>query len=146
MINEGNKFSESNYNMKLKTFWTQCISLLFLVFVISFALNIFKFDLTRLIMEVILIIAIAIMFIMSYKTKKLKPYHYIMLLFFNFFVVVLLFILDDMSKITVFSYFSIIILFTVVLFNKIERIIFGVIECILYSIISIYYLQKKLVL
>lgn len=138
-----NYFYKTEEDVKLKIFWVQCISLLFLAFIISLALNLFQFNPIRLILEVILILSIFIIFTISYKSKKLNPYHYIILLISNLFIMTLLLILDQMSKITIFSYASLNILFTVILFDKMKRFILLILQSVLYVFVIIYLLSSK---
>lgn len=139
-----NRLKQEELDVKLKIFWVQCIGLFFLGFISSFVWGFIKLDPVRLILDLCLGVITVVFFLMSFQTKKIKPYSYILLLICNLSIVLLFLLLDDISKITIFSYFSLSIIFTVMMFDKIKRMIFVLLETILYGVIVAFLLSENM--
>lgn len=130
-----NRFYKSKYDVKLKIFWVECISLFFFALICSIILNYLSFQPMRLALEIIFMILTVLVFSLSFHKKKLDPYRVILFFICNLFIILLVLILQGISKITVFSYFTLNIIFTITGFDKKEEVFFLFLETLLYGVV-----------
>lgn len=131
------RFYQSKYDVKLKIFWVECIGLFCFALLCSIILNCMTFQPIRMILEIIFMIAVFIIFTLSFSKKQLKPYSIILFFICNLFIILLILLLDGISKITVFSYFALNILFIITGFNQREEILFLFLESLLYGAVIV---------